>query len=67
MIIKAVKFQRDIDVPFEYGISFECDGDMDGRIIDSNGDIIKLIGKIAVYDCQDAIDILCISVDKLLE
>jgi hypothetical protein len=35
MIVKIVRFKRTREsIHYEKGISFECDGDMDSRIID---------------------------------
>lgn len=67
MIIKACKFKRTKNSIWETGISFECDGDMNYRIIDKEGNIVKIdSNNISVYDAKDNTDILCINLSKLI-
>lgn len=60
MIVKVIRFKREKDSEWELGLSFECNGDINNKIIDNNGN--ELVIKTApdgyeycVYDAKDDI------------
>ena len=68
MIIKAVRFKREENSEWEMGISIECNGNMDNKIIDSNGDLVTSNdGKCPIWDGKDDISTLCINTKNLLQ
>ena len=63
MLVKAVKFKRKEDSEWENGISFECNGNMNNRVIDDEGNLIPLNSdsETSVYDVKDLIETFCLS------
>lgn len=69
MIIKTVKFKKDVDSKWEAGISIESNGNSDGMIIDSKGNVLVLLskGSSLVYDIKDLTYDLCLDLEPILE
>ena len=68
MIIKAISFKRTKDSTWEKGICFECNGNMNTRIIDKDGNLLEVDKDgICIYDGKDRLDILCIDLTNLIK
>lgn len=68
MIIKAIVFKRKEDSNWESGISFETDGNMNNKIIDSNGNTLTSDANGCVcYDIKDCIYSFCVDLQPILD
>jgi hypothetical protein len=63
MILKAIKFKKQVDSEWMAGICFEANGTADDIIIDSDDQVVEL----PVYDIKDCLYDLCVNLTPILE
>ena len=63
MLIKTILFKRTEQSPWESGVSFECNGTMNDRIIDKDG---NLLTEPTVWNIRDKTVEFCIDLTPTL-